>query len=344
MGKVTLKDLADELGISTAAVSKALRGQKGVSEDLRQQVVDLAGKKGYEIRSHEAETLFYKVSVLVPERFVSSGQSFYWALYQELAREARYLRINLYLEVVDAEAEDHCALPAAGLPGNAQAAVVMGAFHSPYKRMLTERLRLPLVWLDTETRTQGADIVVSDNIEGGFFMAEYLLERGHREIGYFGTLLQTESIDNRYLGFCKALLLHGIDPQKDHRFPDRTADGRTFGAEKINELLPAKLPTAFFCNCDSSADRLIEALALRGLSVPGDISVVGFDNFSGHPGTEGQVTTWAIDIRAMARRTIHILSHQLAKESYSPGKFILPGHLIERDSVKTIGPAIPSLV
>lgn len=344
MGKVTLKDLADELGISTAAVSKALRGQKGVSDDLRQQVVALAEKKGYETHTHETENLFYKVSVLVPGRFVSSGQSFYWALYQELARAARYRRLNLYLEVIDAEAEEKGLLPAAGLPGSAQGVIVMGAFHSAYKRMLLEKLSLPLVWLDTETRTTGADIVVSDNIDGGMEMTDYLLERGHRRIGYFGTLLQTESIDNRYLGYCKALLLHGVEPDKAYLFPDRQNDGQTYRAEEINEMLPESLPTAFFCNCDSSADHLIDALALRGLSVPGDISVVGFDNFSEHPGEEGRVTTWAIDIRAMAKRAVHILYHKMSDQGYSSGKFILPGFLVERDSVKTIGPALPILV
>ena len=101
------------------------------------------------------------------------------------------------------------------------------------------------------------------------------------------------------------------------------------------------MPTAFFCNCDGTASVLIRKLSQNGYSVPNDISVAGFDNYI--PDQFGSVglTTYEINTKEMAKRTVHIILHKLRNDNYSTGIFMLPGKFVERDSVKQIGSPVP---
>ena len=342
--RVTLQTIADQLGISPAAVSKALKGQKGVSASLRQKVLDLAQSEGYQQTVHAGrrDDSFTRIRVFVPARFLDQEQSFYWMLYQELSRAARPRHGNLYLEVVEPDMEQSCLLPPMGAPGRTDGAIIMGAFHPAYKRMLSGKLNLPYLFLDTEWPDGEGDSLISDNLEGGMEMTSYLLRHGHRRIGYFGTLLQTESIDDRYFGYYKALMHHGIALDPALVVNDRAPDGISFRPEDV--AFPDNLPTAFFCNCDASADLLIRALGLRGLRVPDDISVAGFDNYAPLPGIMTQVTTWEVSLPGMAQQAISLLYQKLQDPAFHAGRSILPGRLIERDSVRTVGDPVPLLI
>lgn len=337
--QVTMADLAAELHVSVVTVSKALRGQKGVSEATRERVLALAQERGYSVKKSESEPEIHRVGVLVPERYMDRDQSFYWELYRELSRAARGRRGALYLEAVGREAELTDVLPEMCTQGQIEGIVLMGSFLRTYRQMLERELTVPFVLLDAVSDRPEVDMVVTDNVRGGYVMTDYLLERGHSRIGFFGSRCQTDSIDERYLGYYQALFHRGLELDPSLVIDDRDAHGRVFDPQEV--ALPEDLPTAFFANCDSSAQVLIRALKLAGRQVPDDISVVGFDNCLGSAPTVQMVTTYGIDMSRMAGRAIHILFHKMAHASYSSGKLTLPGTLIERQSVRTIGDPVP---
>lgn len=344
MGKaVRLADIGERLGVSTVTVSKALSGQKGVSEELREKIKQLALEMGY-VKSAageiEEKKKSYTIGVIVADRYLRENQSFYWMLYQDISKRAMSRNCFPMLEVISHESEKAGELPRVVTEQKVDGVIIMGAFKTEYAAMLIRDIRLPLLNLDTTGGGEACDCVVSNNMMGGYQMTNYLLGLGHRKIGFVGTRLVTPSIDDRFFGYLKSLMEHGIKWKEEWIVDDRD---REFGSVDINTkfILPEDMPTAFFCNCDLSASLLIRKLEAAGYSVPDDVSVVGFDNYVTDQFAGIGITTYEIDTREMAKRAVHIMVHKIENINYSTGVFMLPGRFIERCSAKRIGPSVP---
>lgn len=344
MGKsVRLSDIAAKLNVSTVTVSKALSGQKGVSEEMRTRIISLADEMGYVKTVSEDKTekkKSYTIGVVVAERFLSENQSFYWKLYQEISIKAIARKCFPVLEVISHESEKQMELPKIVQEEKADGIIIMGAFHAEYAKFLVTNISYPILNLDTTCGWGSCDCVVSNNLLGGYQMTNYLFESGHRNIGFVGTRLATNSIDDRYLGYLKSLMEHGIEKNEEWIIDDR---GRELGNVDSQEYfrLPKNMPTAFFCNCDLSASLLIRKLERYGYSVPGDISVVGFDNYLTDQFAGIGITTYEIDMKEMASRAVHIMLHKMENERYTAGVFMLGGRFIERESVRQVAPPVP---
>lgn len=338
---VKLADIGKRLGVSTVTVSKALSGQKGVSEELRKKIVQLADEMGYvKIRTPEKERKSYTIGVVVAERYLQENQSFYWQLYQEIAQKSITRNCFTMLEVISYEAEKADELPKIITEEKVEGIIVMGAFKTEYANCLVKKITIPMINLDTTSAGEACDAVVSNNLMGGYRMTNYLFELGHKKIGFVGTRLSTSSIDDRFLGYLKSLMEHGVTWKEEWVIDDRDREyGKIDYASKFQ--LPADMPTAFFCNCDLSASLLIRKLTEAGYSVPEDVSVVGFDNYVADQFGGIGITTYEINTKEMARRAVHILTHKLDNSNYSTGMFLLAGNFIERESARQVGPEVP---
>lgn len=341
--KVTMSDIAKELSVSTVTVSKALSGQKGVSEELRDEIIKLAASRGY--KKSEAREITGKphnIGVIVAERFLEGEQSFYWNLYQEFNKRAAERGSMTFLEVINNQSEEGGVVPKLLHGRRVEGLVVMGTFVRSYRDKIMTEADVPLVFLDADSESGKFDSIVSDNVLGGSQMTDYLFSLGHKDIAYVGTLHATNSIDERYLGYVKSLMNHGFDSSSAKQIDDRAIHGLMFSADELK--LPRKMPTAFFCNCDVAAMILIEKLTKAGLSVPGDVSVVGFDNYVNEGDDPEFLTTYALDPARMAKRAVHIMIRKIENVNYSTGKFVLPGWVIERASAKKAGRAVPFVI
>lgn len=345
---VRLADIGERLDVSAVTVSKALSGQKGVSEEMRQKIIRVADELGYLKRvKEEGRRRGYNIGVIVAERYLQEGESFYWKLYQELSQRAIARDCFMILEVVRHGDERNRELPKILMEKKVDGVIIVGAFRTEYSRFLAKNIQIPFLYLDTPGNADSCDSVVSNNMMGGYHMTNYLFEMGHSEIGFVGTRLATTSIDERFLGYLRSLMEHGITPRQEWIIDDRD---REYGQVDIRNKfqLPEEMPTAFFCNCDLSAYVLVRKLNDAGYNVPDDISVAGFDNYVNRMDSYVSeklesigLTTYEINMKEMARRTMHIMLHKLDNASYTTGMFVLPGRLIERGSVKKAGEEIP---
>ena len=93
------------------------------------------------------------------------------------------------------------------------------------------------------------------------------------------------------------------------------------------------MPTAFVCNCDETAFRVIAALKSKGVRVPEDVSVVGYDNYTVSSISVPAITTMEVDIRKMAEVSVELMVKKLANPSYSEGRRVISGKLIVKNSV-----------
>lgn len=341
---VKLSDIAAKIGVSTVTVSKALSGQKGMSDELRERIVALADEMGYvkRVQNKEKETgRSFNLGVIVAERYIVEKQSFYWNIYQEISQRAIKKRCFTMIEIVEYAAENGCVMPILLSENKVDGIIVMGAFGKKYMKAVERWTKdFPVLYFDTTIGDEAGDYIVSNNLYGGYNMTNYLLDRGHKKIGFVGTRLMIPSIDDRFFGYLKALMERGIEYRKDWIIDDRD---NVYGKMDYDRqfILPKEVPTAFFCNCDKAASLIIRKLEEAWYSVPNDVSVVGFDNFEYDQEADIGITTYEINIGEMATRAVHIMIHKMQNASYSAGVFSIQGKIIERDSVKTIDGSIP---
>ena len=340
---VRLADIGERLGVSTVTVSKALSGQKGVSEELREKIIRLADEMGYvknTAEENKAAKESYTIGVIVAERYLQENQSFYWMLYQEISKKAIGQSCFPMLEVISPESEDRGEFPKVVTEGKVDGLIILGAFKAGYANRLIAEKKLPMLNLDTTNGWESCDCVVSNNLMGGYRMTSYLFELGHRKIGFVGTRLSTSSIDDRYFGYLKSLMEHGVAWKEDWVVDDRSLeDGKI--DRYAGFVLPKDMPTAFFCNCDLSASLLIAKLEEAGYRVPQDVSVVGFDNYVSGQFAGVGIATYEIDTGDMADRAVHIILQKCRNAAYTSGVFMLAGRFIERESARRVGAPVP---
>lgn len=337
---VKLADIAKQCGVSTVTVSKALSGQKGVSEEMREKIVQLANELGYKQpsakKTHEVASKSYNIAVLIHERYLDKYDSFYFRLYQNIASNAVSVGSFTTLEVVTNEAERSCTLPLLVQENKADGVIIMGEFSQEYLEMLIKSPgNVPFVYLDTcDTRVE-MDSVISDSFYGSYYMTNYLFEMGHKKIGFVGNILATSSITDRYLGYVKSLMEHGLKYSDICIIEDRSVEtGIMYSSDNLE--LPKNMPTAFVCNCDLAASVLIKRLEDDGYNVPDDFSVVGYDNYL-FPGLcDVELTTYEVDMVEMVKKVLDIVISRLEGKPYKSGINIIEGRMIIRDSVKQI--------
>lgn len=329
MGKrVTLSDIAGQVGTSVVTVSNALSGKSGVSEALRGRILQTAQELGYR-RAAEPERAgeLLCVGVIVDERFISPGNSFYWALYQEVVRAVAAQSGISMLETVDRRMQREGELPLAAAPGQNSALICIGPLAESYLERLLDSVRVPVVLLDAQYPNRRARCVVSGNYTGMYRMTRYLIRRGHRQIGFVGSPADNDNLLDRYFGYRRAMEEAGLFIRPDWVIPDREP-----GEKTVSVSLPQELPTAFVCSSDFSASLTSRELERRGLSVPEDVSLVGYDDFLLEDPLSGRLTTLRVDLPGMAACAVRMLAEGGMQERVR----ILDGTLVERSSVRDL--------
>lgn len=339
MGKaVKLADIAEQMNVSTVTVSKALSGQKGVSEQMREKIKKLADELGYRQPSATrlaAKNKSYNIGVIIVEYYLDKYNSFYWQMYQEVATKAVQKECFTMLEVLTAQMEKENEMPKLLKEEKADGLIVIGKVPAEYLTELEETAKIPLIFLDFYDAGRECDAVVPDNYNGAYLLTNYLFSMGHRRIAYVGTLLYNGSITDRYFGYAKSLMEHGLEVRKDWIINDRDMESGKIGSQGTLEL-PEEMPTAFVCNSDLTASELIKKLGENGYSVPKDISVVGFDNYL-YPGLcEVEITTYEVDMKEMARKTINTLIKKMGNEDYKKGVSVIEGRIVYKSSVQRV--------
>lgn len=335
---VKLADIAAILNVSTVTVSKALSDQKGVSEQMREKIKKLAQEMGYKPPStvkQDKNKRSYNVGVLISERYFNHYESYYLQVYQMVATKAVDKECFTMLEIVNMKDEYETKMPKLLQEDKVDGLIIIGLMKEDYLSRLEQFIKVPFVCLDFYDKENDCDAVISDGFYGMYKLTNYLFKQGHRKIAYVGTLLYTDSITDRYFGYCKSLLEHGQKVREDWVIPDRSMEtGDVRSGEAL--VLPSEMPTAFACNCDLTAGVLVEKLREAGYRVPEDVSVVGFDNYLYPSICSLGITTYEIDIKEMARKAINKLIKKMSGENYKSGIYTVEGHMVLKESVKRL--------
>ena len=282
-GRTTLATVAASAGVSVATVSKVLNGRHDVAPATRAKVADLLARHDYVGRAGQAPA--------VPARSRPSME-----LVFDDALNAYAMEVVQGVLDAGAEADVAVALSARSRTGRGTEArhpmawaqdlaaagrqAVITVVDALTVRHVTAlaRLRLPIVVVDpVELPHARVTSVGSTNFAGGVAATRHLLGLGHRRIGYIGGPPAATPSQARLHGFRAAMEAAGASVPDDVVIPGNFChqDGIDAGASLLDRPDP---PTAVFAGCDEAAVGFVEAARLRGLRVPEDLSVVGFDD------------------------------------------------------------------
>ena len=325
-------DIAQALGISKNAVSLALRGKSGVSDTLRQQVVDKAREMNY----LSPDTATRCILALIPQRIALLGEGmFFQRLCLRLSTCAREQGMVLVFVNITEEEEASPALrPKLDLKAF-QGIMTIGNLSRDYCLSISER-GLPYVSVDHSYSDLPINSVSTANESGAYCLTQHLISLGHRRIQFIGRPQRTSSLFERWTGFCHAMADCGL-PAPRNLMVDAVSHEHDSESEfpLVERALDAmdELPTAFVCGHDLTARNVIAALGRRGLRCPEDFSVVGFDDILPHDPAAIGLTTYRTPVSRIAAASISLL---LSPHADAPQRIQIYGKIVRRDSVKDL--------
>jgi LacI family transcriptional regulator len=324
--RVTIRDVADRAGVSVATVSKVINQRYGVAAATFAKVRSVIDELGYEsslvarsMRNHRTNVIGVLVCDIEPfsaELLKGAARAIRGAGYEFIVYSARASSTDVGWESRALSRLNGTLIDGAVLVTPTVVARSLGS---------------PVVAVDPHTGGEDVPTVDSDNRHGADMATEHLLQLGHRRIGFVSGRDDLESARLRELGFRDALARHGIefDPAlvRCGQYEEAAA---TEAAHQLLEL--PERPTAVFAANDSSAIATMAVARSRGLRVPDQLSVIGFDDIPEGAMVEPALTTIHQPIQEMGERAIELLVQLLAGETPPVTHVTLRTHLVRRQS------------
>lgn len=277
--KVTIRHVAEDAGVSTAAVSKVLRNAYGVSDSLRAKVLTSIEKLGYRpstaARGMRGRT--YSVGLLL----VDIRNSFLSSLVEGVIDRLGQANYRTLIGVSEAKAALESSLIDSMLDLRMDG-VILVAPRLPSDVLAAYSAQAPLIVVGHhEPETNAFDTVNSDDETGARIAVEALISKGHKRI-HMTSLPppkagQHDVFYARERGYLSAMQTAGLSEHtKILRVPER--DERLDEYELLGQVLEGDVPDAFFCWSDIHAVPLLNAAKMRGIDVPGQLAIVGYDD------------------------------------------------------------------
>jgi LacI family transcriptional regulator len=332
--KVSMEVIAKKLGISKNTVSLALRGIPGISERTRSLVTDMANKLGYHYKSSDRKKELSRNLCIVIPRSARDSIGFFSFIQLGIEDEARRNNINTILHYYD-ESDAEFVTPLCIREGMISGIITLGRISERTVRAI-RAFRLPVVMVDHYFDDIELDCVLTDNQCGCYIATEYLINKGHRDIGFFGDIKASISFYDRFSGYLKALDNHGIPYVPSFSVVDKNLEelAKTDIYEAANVLKAlGRLPTAFVCCNDAEAITLCKALKTMDVPIPERVSVVGFDDIEASRNVTPELTTMRVRKELMGRKAVSKLLSLFHEKDGIPEKLLLSADLIERSSV-----------
>lgn len=328
--EVSLRDVAKRAGVSPATASRALNGHPQVREETRRRVLEAARELGYELdkaRREPAETDRHLLGLLVPNVITP--------FYCELLRCVQEVVFARQCDLVLYVSQGHA--PQAVIERIASARHLAGVIVVTPRHSEDEGLRklgaeLAVVVLDHRAEGSGFPHVTVDNLRAAHRATSYLVKQGHRRIGFISGPLSVQSAMDRLRGYRLALEEAGIgfDPSlvKQGDFEQPT------GYDIVSRWIHSEraLPDALFCANDLMAAGALQALKEAGVSVPGDLALMGFDDLPIASVTSPPLTTVAQPIHAMCEAAVRQLMRLVQGEEPDVHRVVLDAELVIRRS------------
>jgi LacI family transcriptional regulator len=328
----TLLDIARKLNISVASVSRALNDRPGVGSDLRQRVIETAAELGF-VPNMAARSLVTSrtqtVGFLIhPFGQPFSSDPFYFPILMAVEGELVTYDYHIMLTSLNSDSPTNLRMVE---QSRVDGLILAGPNLSVQFVTATLHKGFPVVLIDNKPGHHKANTILSDDAGGAYEATRHLAGHGHTRIAHIGGPLEWVSSRHRYTGYCAALRDAGLKDQAQviHAAGTTIATGEKAAAELLDGPEP---PTAIFAVNDSMALGAARAAAARGLTVPGDLALIGFDNISAAEHFSPPLSTVRIFKEQMGKLAAHRILELINDPDIPPVEISVSTELIIRQS------------
>lgn len=284
MAKVMIQDIAREMNLSRNTISKALKNDESVAESTRVRVIQVASAMGYDkitpemasfAHEQRRESTSGRYAILMTD---FADDNFWQGVIRGITEELRKTSGICFLVLPTMEEVSKNLLPSSLLTERADGIICMTIFPAAYYRKL-ETLDIPMISFDKPLNVNWhIDALIPQGAESIHALTRDLIARGRKNIGFIGDITYCESIRDRYAGYLSAMAEAGRLP--DARFCWTEDSSHFYTMEKLTQRLDAlpELPDAFVCANDWIALRIMQYCKRKGIAIPEQLAVTGFDN------------------------------------------------------------------
>ncbi len=344
------KDIAKKLGISPAAVSLALNGKPGVSEQTRKMVIKEAYGNGSPKMQYLAESqsnIHIRFVIFVDDHAtVANETSFHASILQGIEMRAKKYSYNVLVSYFHTSSDwsSQISLLSKDVSGIILLATDLKEKHIEYaKKHGILNLDIPLVIVDNAADLN-VDCIYGNSCKGASMAVSHLLETGHTDVGYIRSNLRISNFNEREQGFYAARKDFGLPKFQISNIIDVPIASNDAYNELSNWLDKGNKPaSAYFIENDIIAAACIKAFKQHGYSIPDDISIVGFDDIPLSSLIDPPLTTVSVMIEAMGIQALNILHQRIKENNFAlcderngALHIIVQPHLVIRESVKAI--------
>lgn len=345
--RVKLLDIAQASGVSLTAVSLSLNDKPGISQETRVRVIEVARSMGYRFRSPVSTAPIKTIKTVGLLVKAGSGDEphanhFYSHVIAGIESTCRQMGINLMFSNLPVDSENvPVEIPALLEKGDVDGIMLAGVFVDERLSQALDEHRCPVVLIDSYTEGRVFNSVISDNFEGAYQATEYLIRKGHRQIGFVGSHENAyQSFRDRRNGYRKAMAENEISCA----YFANCSHNRTEVTSATMELMQ-KHPqiTGIVGVNDEIAISAMYALIENGIRVPQNVSVIGFDDIYLAESVVPSLSTMHVNKQSMGRMAVQMLVNQVYQAEGGFVTSVFRPSLIERNSVSPITLKIPDL-
>lgn len=336
MGFVTLKDVAKVAGVSYATVSRALSGSPEIGESTRKRVIKICEEMGYTPNS-VARSMVMKRTNIIGLIVTSIDNPFMSEMTAHLEIYARRCGYNLMVcnSSYDLELEKEVFALLMGRKVDGIIMIPIGT--ESYDALKTLTSQVPTVFIGENMIELPENYVSVDNTSGMQQATEYLYSLGHRRILYLGARDNSKTHELRVEGYYNACKKLGIEPTVLRNKSSRSSSQVGYELAKAHFEKPFS-ETAILCAADTLAIGVIQAAYEKGILIPQDLSLMGFDNISFSALPPISLTTVNQPKLELAVSALDMLLNRIKRPDAPHTKTILSPSLIIRNSCRAIEP------
>ncbi len=332
---ITIKDIAKKAGVAHSTVSLVMNDREHVSPKLREKILKIANEMGY-MPNMVARSLISKKSSTVGVVFPENPHFFtitYFLMIIEGIQNAckKYNRALMFFSLDQTKGESFYQISRKWLID------LMIIMNIDYTRDISkdiQDLRDNGIYFSFLTKHLGKEKVNSvcvDNFEGVRMALEYLASQGHKRIGYIAGNPNSADGPERTQAYKALYKKMGFDQDEELIVQgDFTFESGEREAPKLINL--KKRPTAIFAASDYMAIGAMRAIKDQGLSIPGDISIIGFDNTLEAAYVEPALTTIRQPLQEMGEKAVDLAIRSMNDENFEPQTLAIKPELIKRQS------------
>ena len=352
--RVTIQDIADELGISRNTVSKAINNTGVLADATRDKVLKKAMEMGYKQFSYvtAAKPGSSVLSIPAPKEkteiavFLTNfvgGNHFAIVMLDKFQKELAVLGYSLTMHRLLTEELDNMKLPASFSQERTAGIICIEMFNYEYDQMLCG-LGLPILFVDAPVtclkNPLEADLLCMDNQSGIYLFIGEMARRGKTKIGFIGDYMHCQSFFERYMAYRNAMYLAGLSCPDEYCIAGNKEGMHNLSSEDYQEYLAecfrkvSHLPEVFLCANDFVALDALQALKKSGYSVPDDVWLCGFDDSPESKIVTPAFTTIHIHSQIMGFSAVNLLMTRINEPSLNYRTVHTETSLIYRESTE----------